>query len=190
MRIAEAFSTMSGVKLIFRNFHSVVHKSLVLDFASVVGIDPSLFADAINVRANERDSYARSLYLFYENRVGRPLNRSESDAVDSLCAREIGSLETIGNVRNLLIHKFLEGSACICQKYDIPGIGLSLNDDTYALRSRNATSIEKFFSFETHNALKELAPYNAQRRPLDDEIGIKSDAQRLGDAWFNWVRSA
>lgn len=189
-RIAEAFSTTSHVKLIFRNFHSAADNSLILDFASVVGIDKSILADATDIRSNERDSYARSLFLFYQNRIGRPLDKSETDAVESLCSHAIGKLGTTGPIRNAIVHGFQETNARMCQRHHIPTIGLNFDDDTNAPSSTITTSMQKFFSFETHNTLKELASFYAQPSPLDDaNIVAKAAAERLGGVWFDSLRT-
>jgi hypothetical protein len=184
LQIPRRLISVPKLRFVFRNFHTLRKNSISADFASILRIDPALADKAFNFRSNERDVPTTSLSLFYQNRISRPLNATEIDVIEHLCRLKKGQINTGNALRNLFIRTFLKTNRHFCRKHNVPEEGLvfdSFNHDSTAVLVR----FERFFSFETQCAIREIAALKACADLSDDKqtaaIAVAEDAI---EAWW------
>jgi hypothetical protein len=186
--LAVTVASIPNVRLVFRNFHTLKDNSIAADFMSILGIDSGTVGEAVRLRSNERDTAAVSLSLFYRNRLGRPLNNAEIEVVEHLCRRNQLRMRTGEGLRDALVRTFRKTNKRFCRNYKVPAEGLIFDDgwdDAMGLSVR----LERFFSFETQCAIREIASLRTRLDlPDDKQTAAMAEAEHAVEAW--WTNEA
>jgi hypothetical protein len=181
-QLARAVASIPNVRLLFRNFHALKANSVVADFMSIVRVDRAVVGGP--VRSNERDAPALSLSLFCQNRLGRPLNSAEVEIVEHLCRDKSLQLVTGGVLRHAMVRTFRRANERFCRKYKVPSGGL-LFDNLRNSGMGQSVRLERFFSFETQCAIKEIASLRTRSDlPYDKQTAAMTDAESAVKAWW------
>jgi hypothetical protein len=183
--IAKAMGAIPNVRLIFRDYHNLRADSVVTDFMSVIGKDLPIVEGANQLRFNLRDSASVSLSLFYQNRIGRPLNSAENEIVEHLCPGNQLQMKTGRVLREALASTFRRSNESFCRSCEVPSEGL-LFDDVRNQAMERAARMERFFSFETQCAIKEIAAL--RMRPdlaYKKRMTAMAEAEHVVVAWWN-----
>jgi hypothetical protein len=147
-------------KLIVRNFEAMLEGSPILDFSTVVGIPHSALPPSLNSPTNVRDPGKVSLTLFYQNRVGRELDRHEVAVIERLFELSPEPIGTTGMLRYQLEQKFAYSNRKVCDHFGIPLTGLVPEDNVPPSVPRRI-SMQKIFSFETQCIVRDIARLHA-----------------------------
>lgn len=149
-RLLEPWRTAPRLTMIVRNFHDLRGGSTVSDFGTLIGADDILQPFPGAAQTNVRQELGRSLRLFYENRTGRSPSYEEILRIRHLSlARE--RLRTSGPLREKFISRFTAGNLAVCRDWSLNPIGLDMEES--ATEGVDLT-LEQFFSFETHFAIR------------------------------------
>lgn len=180
LALANSLSMIPGVEIRFGTYHSLHRQSPVLDFASVVGLDPSPFEQGASERVNSRDSLAESLTMFYKNRVQRNINPHEQSVVAQLVARDFTKVRTNGILRSTLARKFSRSNTEFIGHFGIPTAGFF---ETPVDGSPGEISMQKAFSSETQTLIRDLSCAIQAGSDASTASKIVSNANK----WFSWV---
>jgi hypothetical protein len=75
------------LQLALRTYRKAESESVVSDFATVLGISPDMFGNAVMARENKRARFAAYIESFVTNSIRRPLSLEESIVIKRLCPR-------------------------------------------------------------------------------------------------------
>jgi hypothetical protein len=184
LRIARYVAAIPNARPVFRNFHALHGNSIVVDFASILAINPAESDERFDLRLHERDTPATSLSLFYQNRIGRPLDGIEIEVLECLCRDEFRHMKTGEALHDALVKTFRKRNKLFCRKHKVPCKGLVF-DDAYDDVTGRSALLERLFSFETQCAIAEIISLRAR---FDTPDGGQTTAVAMAEnaiaAWW------
>jgi hypothetical protein len=162
-QLAKSLASLRFTRVIFRNYHSLQGGSIVADFTTLLGLNlQNDVYEPLGIRLNERDPLAKSLSLFSQNCLGRSLTDDEAEVINDLCRGNALGLASGKALRDAFVRLFGKGNRRVCRNNRLSQAGLNLRDiDSYPRRFH--VRAERFFSFETQCAIRDLASIRAGR---------------------------
>jgi hypothetical protein len=112
LRLAKCVRAIPNSRHVFRNFHTLHDSSIVADFKSILSIGSAQDDECLDLRSHERDTLALSLSLFYQNRIGHPLDSVENEVLGRLCGESLRQLKTGKALRDALVKTFQKKNNC------------------------------------------------------------------------------
>lgn len=169
LEIANRFSEMENVEVIFKNYDSLIEGNIVPDFCKSVGLDHSKIIQPVNVgKINERLSLGVLLKLFIKNRnKNSALTNDIAQVIDELCKEVKGSLAS---------------PAYMQKEFKVDHYESLFDQSQTAVKMpktdrKPSANIKNIFSMETHLLILNL--HNRKDRP-----DIKS---KLIGQWLGWI---
>jgi hypothetical protein len=149
-RIYAGWMACGWANTIVRNYHQLAGGSTITDFCGIVC--PGVPAEAMGaaLRLNPRRPLRDSLFRFYANRLQRPLEQREEQAIEQICNTLNGRPVTLSNeLRQAFDKTFGKANRTLCSAAGLPATGLAQADHAPAC----AAPLERVFSFELHNMI-------------------------------------
>lgn len=178
--IVRAMSSVRGIEIRFRNYHSLTDGSITADFLGAIDIPQA--ADFTEDRVNQRDGVIDSLTNFYRNRAGRPLRESEISVIGELGSRAGGQPTAAESLRSRVRERFATSNGEICAAYGLDRTGLT--DFAPKPAAEPVARVEKFFSFETQALISHIAHLIEENTPI-----YAPEPEALLDRWQAWVHT-
>ncbi|KAA1002561.1 hypothetical protein FVF58_37180 [Paraburkholderia panacisoli] len=176
--LATSLMQLPDCKIVFRSYERMLEESPILDFYNTAGIPLSALPPSLHSRANVRYPSKVSLTQFYGNRVERDLDSHETAVIDQLFGLFTEPIATTAALRRELEQRFAYSNKRVCDYFGIPSAGLVPEGDVSA-SAPIRISMQKMFSFETQNAIRDIALMRA-RNQAD---AARALAQQCVDAW-------
>ncbi|WP_133791465.1 hypothetical protein [Paraburkholderia silvatlantica] len=181
--LAMSLLRLQGCQTVFRNYEAMLEGSPIVDFYTTAGIPNSALPSSVHSRANVRYPAKISLMQFYGNRIERELDSHEMAAIDQLIGLFTEPIATTGALRRHLEQRFAYSNKRVCDHFGISSTGLIPEGDA-APSVPVRISMQKMFSFETQNAIREIALMRAR----DHTDSAQVLAQQCVDAWRDFDR--
>jgi hypothetical protein len=155
--VARSLASLPFARVIFRNYHCLQGSSIVADFATLLGLNvQNDVYGPFEFRLNERDTLSRSLSLFCQNRFARCLTKEEMEVINDLCRGIDSGCATGKPLRDAFVRLCRKRNRRVCRNNKLSETGLNLRDiETHPGIFR--VCAERFFSFETQCAIRDLA---------------------------------
>jgi hypothetical protein len=160
LRIARRFASLRDIRFVFRSFHTLTKGSICADFCSLLPSAPALTEKFLHLRLNERASPSVALSRFYRNRVNRALSDSEIEVIEYLCQGKKWPMKPGRALYDSFGATFLKANKRFGRDYRVPVEGLTL-DRSQEDPTIPSVLIDRFFSFETQCAIREIASRRA-----------------------------
>lgn len=149
-KIYKNWKSVPYTEIKIRSYHFLVGGSVIGDFSDLLGIG-SILEDDIKSQVNKRESVARALAKFYQNRVEREVSLVEAARIRYLC-RDIPSCLFSGpSLQYAFAERFNEANMRLCENAGLPPLSLAI-PETNSMQSK--LNLEQVFSFEVQHAIQ------------------------------------
>lgn len=125
------------IDVIVRSYDRPNDRSLIVDYLSIFGLDPTEVGIDTNIRTNVRSDIMNSVRLFCQNRKGAPLDRNEDQIIASLFAPlKDKSLDISNRSKRRIVERFRDSNEYVALRYEDveflkhPDVSLDRVDET------------------------------------------------------------
>ncbi len=161
-RALECWNDATDVDIMVRNYHALEGGSVITDFAQLFGLEEHLAARPGQEHLNVRETVFEPLQLFYRSRISRNLTSNEMARIKHL-AQRYARLTSSATIQQKFAEKFQASNLRLCKKFGLPATGLDMQETL----PPSAVTLEQFFSFETHCAIRSGVIPNTNFAPAE-----------------------